>query len=916
MGLDWLKDKADKAIKTVGEAGTSLLNEAQSLGESAVKKIKSIAGSDEQPKSEAKVEAKPADSTAKPAEKKSDETKPVEKKSETAGAATAKLETNTKYEQGLIADAQAIAEAVKKTVQQDLGFDTVKTVLSTIYDYASVPIKAATDPVGTISKIAGLEITSNSTKIGRSVGLFDTTNENVKVVVLSDEVNDRLKNAAQEMQKKALEATSKKGGDEEQRQIEEAQAAARRQRGGFCGPKETIGEVCINNIYDQVKDGDGKAKLTVKDEDGKETEIEVPEAALRFLTKTELTAGPEAQERPVDRVGLKEDKYTNEFRHAFTNEKGERTETFTLPGRIQAKKFDRDGNLITSLDKTNEQTTLTHKGETATKFHGKTKIEGKDYKAFIDDKTGDVKVKLPNGIELSLENGETKAKISKTNMDVISKPGETRVTNVAGKDAYFMSGHGPTASQKVEFVTKQVQENLKPGQSAFLAGPGFNRIVYENATLDKFASDNSWVLKTQGKTYVMWNEDGKFFVKHNGETTEIKNDEAGKNIVEQLKADTNGAIKDIRDGMMWMVDKTTANFQTGDVVLQGENHERATVRLNEDGTKLTAASNVVDPNASPADAVCKAPTSDSASPTVVGSLIDILRNSADNTAPVSTNCSTPDSKMLVTFMEMSNNNDGKLIISNPTEVQSSVVADTSSFLSLVQSTQTSATQTPAQELPPGLTPIEVKTQPLMEVNVQQAEIRVPATNTSPAVAIGPDGFKNETTGTTIDRQGNVKLGHDGPTLHRDGSVRIDRDTHVSADMKVVSRGWESTAAQTRGPISEAQAQSIAATVSGKANAAYTKALGSVVRWSEVADLNCALSDIVSMMGLIPPGSPAYSLLMKSYGLIMQALSVAAPKAQLAEKAITAGVTDQNQIKKFEVGGWGALVSERRAVGLR
>lgn len=56
--------------------------------------------------------------------------------------------------------------------------------------------------------------------------------------------------------------------------------------------------------------------------------------------------------------------------------------------------------------------------------------------------------------------------------------------------------------------------------------------------------------------------------------------------------------------------------------------------------------------------------------------------------------------------------------------------------------------------------------------------------------------------------------------------------------------------------------------------------------------------------------------MKSYGLIMQALSVAAPKAQLAEKAITAGVTDQNQIKKFEVGGWGALVSERRAVGLR
>lgn len=905
MSLEWLKDKADKAIKTVGEAGNSLLSEAQSLGESAVNKIKSLAGSDDQakaaaePKADAKTEAKAEPKTEKkPEEIKSSEQKPAEKKNETA-AAGAKIET-TKYEQGLVADAQAIAEAVKKTVQQDLGYDTVKTVLSTIYDYASVPIKAAIDPIGTITKIADFTITSNSQKIGRSVGLYDTTNENVKVVVLSDEANKRLEFAAQEMQKKALEATSKKGGDEEQRKIEEAQP----KRGGFCGKQgETIGEVCINNIFEQVKEGDEKANLTVTGDDGKEQQIEVPKEALRFLAKNEAKEG---QDRPVARVGLKEEKgYSNEFRHAITNEKGERTETFTLPGSIQSKKFDRDGNLITSVEKNNEQTVLTHKGETATKRWGKTIVEGKGYKAFIDDKTGDVKVRLDNGLELSRENGESKAKVAK--IEISSKEGLTRMTHIAGRDGHFMSG-----SDKVEHVTNQVQETLKPGQSAFLAGPGFNRIVYENATLTKFASDNSWVLKTEGKTYRLWNEDGKFFVQHNGETTEIKNDDASKNIVEQLKADTHGAVKEIRDGMMWMIDKTTADFKKNVVVMEGDNNERATLRINEQGTKLTAANNKV-------DAVCQAPVNNPA--TTVDSLFTMLRDgTALNNAPspMNTSCSVPSGEMDVTFVQM-NSSDGKLDVSAPATVKSDLIADTNSFLSLIKSTaQTASNQSPApaQDVPPGLTPIEVKTEDLLKIDVKEAVIRVPATNTTPAIVVGPDGVKNETTGTTIDRQGNVRMGHDGPTLHRDGAVTVDRDTHISSDMKVVSGGWESSAAQYRGPISEAQAQSIAATVSGKANAAYTKALGSLVRWSEVADLNCALSDVVSMMGLIPPGSPAHGLLMKSYALIMQALSVAAPKAQAAEKANSVGVTDKEQIKKIELGGWGAVVNEKRAIGIR
>lgn len=905
MSLEWLKDKAEKAIKTVGETGSSLLNEAQSLSESTVKKIKSLTGSEE-PKAETKAaESKPETKTsdgkseAKPAEKKEEtkpaEQKPVESKKEVGGSA--KLE-NTKYENGLVADAQAIAEAVKKTVQDDLGFDTVKTVLSTIYDYATVPVKAATDTVGgAIGKIADFTITSNSTRIGRSVGLFDTTNENVKVIVLSDEATERMKHAAPEMQKKAIEATSKQGGDEEQRKQEE-EARLKHGRGGFCGPKETLGEVCINNIFEQINDGDGKVSITVKNNDGKEQKVTVSEDVMRFMA--EKSAGADAADRPVDRVGLKEDAdYSNEFRHAFTNGKGERTETFTLPGSVQIKKMDRDGNLITSLEKTADQTSLSHKGETVSKFRDKTVYTGDDFKAFIDDKTGDMRVHTKDGLIFTKKAGETKFSVAKH--EVTTKANETWVDNVGGRKAVF------TGSANVEFITRQVQENLNPGQSALLAGPGFNRIVYADATLDRYEADNSWVLKTQGKTYLLWNADGKTYVKHNGETTELSNNtNASKNIVAQLKHDSNGAIQEFRDGKMFM-QRTTADFSKGILDLFGDNGERATVKVDAQGTKVTAANNkVADLTANPADAVCTvAPASTSPAQTV-DSMLSMLRDSVGQTQMFAQNCSTQSSNMdLTTFVYA----DGKVNISAPADVKRDFVADTDSFVSL----QNSPTNQAPANLPPELVPAETK--PMVVVNVEKAEIRVPATNDRAAIVLGPDGIVNEKTGTKIDREGNVRLGHDGPTLHRDGSVTIDRDTHVSSSMKVVSGGWESTAAQYRGPVSEAQAQSIAATVSGKANAAYTKALGSLVRWSEVADLNCALSDIVSMMGLIPPGSPAYGLLMKSYGLIMQALSVAAPKAQAAERAISAGATDQQQIKRIEMGGWGVAPMEKRSFGL-
>lgn len=143
---------------------------------------------------------------------------------------------------------------------------------------------------------------------------------------------------------------------------------------------------------------------------------------------------------------------------------------------------------------------------------------------------------------------------------------------------------------------------------------------------------------------------------------------------------------------------------------------------------------------------------------------------------------------------------------------------------------------------------------------------------------------------------------DGPTVNPDGSVRVDKNTFVDKDNKVTSHGWESSAAQGQSSsVTQATAQNVAMNINGKANSMFSKANSGVVRWTEVAVLNSALGDVLSLMGVVPADSSAYAILMNSYGLLLEAISVATPKAQATEMALDKGITTPSLIKAASEG---------------
>ena len=141
------------------------------------------------------------------------------------------------------------------------------------------------------------------------------------------------------------------------------------------------------------------------------------------------------------------------------------------------------------------------------------------------------------------------------------------------------------------------------------------------------------------------------------------------------------------------------------------------------------------------------------------------------------------------------------------------------------------------------------------------------------------------THTVIDKDRNVQF-EDGPLVKPDGSVKVDKNTFVDKDLHVSSIGWESSAAQSnnKAPINESNAQSVAISLASKANSMFHMAKAGVVRWTEVASLNSALGDVLSLMSNVPVGSPAHSMLMRSYFMLVQAIIEATPKAQATERA--------------------------------
>lgn len=166
--------------------------------------------------------------------------------------------------------------------------------------------------------------------------------------------------------------------------------------------------------------------------------------------------------------------------------------------------------------------------------------------------------------------------------------------------------------------------------------------------------------------------------------------------------------------------------------------------------------------------------------------------------------------------------------------------------------------------------------------------------------------------TVIDKDRTVHLGgDDGPVVRPDGSVRVDRNTYVDRDMTVHSNDWSSTAARTSGSASVMNAQIAAMNISNKASSMTGVAKSDKIRWSEVAVMNNALGDVLSLMGSVPSDSPAYAMLLSSYGLLVEAINDATPKAQVTESAIAQGITSQIAIKAMEQGATEEEVKRNR-----
>jgi hypothetical protein len=201
------------------------------------------------------------------------------------------------------------------------------------------------------------------------------------------------------------------------------------------------------------------------------------------------------------------------------------------------------------------------------------------------------------------------------------------------------------------------------------------------------------------------------------------------------------------------------------------------------------------------------------------------------------------------------------------------------------------TTTPATDATAGGTPAQPS---VIKVDLDKQTIDTPKLIDTPDKTVIKD------TNTVIEKDHTVKF-DDGPTVNPDGSVRVDKDTFIDKDLTVHSKNWESSAARDNGIVSTAAAQGIAVNISNKANSVFGMARSGKVRWTEVAALNSALGDVLRVMGAIPADHPAYSLLVNSYGLLVEAINVATPKAQVTESAIQKGINDPSAIKALEQG---------------
>ena len=927
MTFEWIKEKTNKVIKAVEDTGTALAHEAQALGESALQKIKSITGTDSKPaeakaveakaelKTEAKAELKTdakaelkTDAKAEPKTESPSAAKPETKPEPTLAEIIRKEITSSKLaEKGedLAVDAQMLANAAKKVIEKQIGSPTVTAMFSRIVDISSTPITMIGSQISFATSLASLAVEAGK-KIGNSISLFDTEDRNLKVAV-SQGSSEQLNRLVEKELQKAIDETMTKQPPAESKTKDNAPSSAEKPESeasksetakldaaksdplkieGTNSERPVIQKaeqlsLDLNNVFEQVRAAKPEQKsVSLKAIDG--SVIEIPQDAARWIpgaagagdrTVNRSTRAESHNEKPVERVG-DSSAAPSPFEHSHTNLDGGKTEITTLPGVVRGTIKDASGNIVSSLDKTNDRTIVAHKGEKLTQENGKTIIEGTGYKVTIDENnkrtiemTDGTKVisdgktitaQVGKGITTSTGDGQTTLKVDTTSLHQITKI---------------------LSTEDLERVTKELGANLKGDETTAILINDMQRYIFADGVyIDVFKVKDTveFIANTQEGKFRFRKEDGAVAMYHEGERTIL-----GKDSEAEKKLRILGAHFHCKDKQLEVRNiKTDMNNAITTIASTNPEQRQIDLALLKDRTRINVHPAAIQESLTPPASV---------NPTPSPAFDSLSLTSTETLNLVSPN-------LIAALLTPSSEQK----ISSPAAIQEAVTIDV-----LNDGKMTISAPTPSSPSSPAIESIAPIAAPAITIDSKTNTVVIAATTNNPEIKVTNEEILNVKTGTRIDREGTVRLGTDGPVIQRDGTVRFDRDTVISRDLHVESKGWQSSTAQQSAPITEAQAQGIAMLASGKASAAYSKAIGAVVRWSHVADLNCALGDLTSMMGLIPPGSPAFALLMRSYGLLMQALSVAAPKAEAMEKAISAGLNNESEIKQFANGNLAA-----------
>lgn len=625
----------------------------------------------------------------------------------------------------------------------------------------------------------------------------------------------------------------------------------------------------LKNDWDKMFDSDkpsvaaGSAKGSIEFNDIFES-LKKPAEIKVDRVSDEVASVPTNQDAARWLFGANERLTSADYLHQFSNEKKEKTEISTEAGHVHVEKSDANGNVRTIVDKTDNKTVVLRDNESVVIENGKEVIKGNGYKVTWDEQNKR-HVTLDNGNELVRDGNNVKMNLAQDKLEI--NPHELK-NQTAGFS--FVDTKDDLAAK-----TEEIRKTLGEGQTYLLAIKGVGtRTIFQDGTTFDVQQQKARLETANHQVFHFEIKEGQLYVRKDGELLPITSDKS--------------PIKAV-DG----------KFKIGDLVI-----DQRELCIKTDGDK---------PGQHRTPDSCKTETSCKPEPELA---CTVAKPSDANkeTTPAADSCAPKVSPFNVNLQtgefswvgkdgrvwHGSINPDGSTQINDGSKKYENNATD-----SKVKVTVEQAAAVPAAT--------DAKVQPTQPAKPEVTTIDLATTSIDTAKLV--DTVKDTTikdTNTVIHNDRVVEF-KDGPTVNPDGSVRVDRDTFIAKDMHVYSRDWESSAAvssdrnansifgSSKAPLTEAQAQTAAINIAQKASSIHNLAKSGVVRWTEVASLNAALGDVLSMMSSVPAGSAAHAMLMQSYSLIINAINVATPKAQAAESANQMGSENKQVIKAIENG---------------